>query len=524
MNDARLALRSLTTYAICIVLAMVLGYLLANPIDAATMTVIGIVLAVIATPIMLRYHYPAMLFVWNTSMIAFFLPGKPSLWLFMIAIGFFISFTHRILDKKVQFLSVPELTRPLLAMIVVVLVTAELRGGIGLSSFGGGSVGGRRYIQLLVAILGYFALTARRIPPEKATLYAGMFLLGGAISLVGDLFSLLPSAFHFIFYLIPPNFISADGFELGVTRLPGASTLGASATTYLLMRHGVRNMLAPGRKHLLVLFGVALIIGLYGGYRSMLIYVVIVFAVQFFLEGMHRTQWVVFFSLALLLSAAVALPFLQKLPMNIQRTLAFLPLDISHEARHSAEESSEWRLEMWRAAVPLIPQYLLLGKGFSFTKAELEYMRDPTFSRQEFSIAERGSMIAGDYHSGPLSLIIPFGIWGVFVFVWFIWAAIGVLRKNRRYGDPALQMINTLLLATFIARLFMFLFVVGGFYGDMLFFGGIVGLSVAINGGVARPATELAASKPVPLGRPPKAPLPQPGLAAKVQQGSAKGT
>jgi hypothetical protein len=487
MNDARLALRSLTIYAVCIPLALVLGYLLANPIDLAAVTLIGIVLAVIAAPLMLRYHYPVMVFVWNTSMVAFFIKGRPSMWMFMIVVSFFFSFTHRILDKKVQFISVPELTRPLLALVAVVLVTAELRGGIGLNVLGGEAVGGRRYIQLLVTILGYFALVVRRIPPEKAMLYVGLFLLSGAISLVGDLFALLPSAFHFMFLLIPPAFIPSSEFELGRTRLAGANSLAAAVTMFMLARYGIRNMLASGRKHLFGIFCLFLILGLFGGYRSLLIFVIVVFAVQFFLEGMHRTQWTVFFSLALIVMAAVCLPFLHKMPLNIQRTLAFLPLDISFEARRSAEESSEWRLQMWRAAMPLVPQYLLLGKGYTFSKTDLQYMVDPTFSRQEFSIEDRGAMIAGDYHNGPLSVVIPFGIWGVIAVLWFLWAAIGVLRRNLRYGEPHLKIINTLLLSIFIGRLFMFLFVVGGLGSDMLYFAGVVGLSVALNGGVARP-------------------------------------
>jgi hypothetical protein len=38
----------------------------------------------------------------------------------------------------------------------------------------------------------------------------------------------------------------------------------------------------------------------------------------------------------------------------------------------------------------------------------------------------------------------------------------------------------------------MFWLIVGGFYSDMLTFAGWLGLSVALNGGVAHPATSVA--------------------------------
>jgi len=31
-----------------------------------------------------------------------------------------------------------------------------------------------------------------------------------------------------------------------------------------------------------------------------------------------------------------------------------------------------------------------------------------------------GAELAGDYHNGPLSVIIPFGVFGVIAFVWFL--------------------------------------------------------------------------------------------------------
>jgi len=104
------------------------------------------------------------------------------------------------------------------------------------------------------------------------------------------------------------------------------------------------------------------------------------------------------------------------------------------------------------------------------------------------------------YHSGPLSTIIPFGIWGVIGLVW-LWVAGGrALLANHRYGDPSLRAVNCFLLSLFLARIVLYLIVYGGFYGDMLHFAGILALSIALNGGVQKPAPVAApASTPATI-------------------------
>lgn len=99
-----------------------------------------------------------------------------------------------------------------------------------------------------------------------------------------------------------------------------------------------------------------------------------------------------------------------------------------------------------------------------------------------------GFTVSGDYHSGPLTVIIPFGIWGVIGFLWFLAASFKVLWRNYKYGDPDLLRINRFLLSYFAAKTILYFFVFGGFYLDLMQFIGIIGFSVSLNGGVAKPA------------------------------------
>jgi len=109
------------------------------------------------------------------------------------------------------------------------------------------------------------------------------------------------------------------------------------------------------------------------------------------------------------------------------------------------------------------------------------YMAQQSASRG-FGIQAASALVAGDYHNGPLSVIIPFGIFGFLAFAWLIAASIRLLYYFHRYGDPALQRINTFLLATFVAKITLFVFIFGSLSNDLFTFLGLVGLGVSLNG------------------------------------------
>ena len=76
------------------------------------------------------------------------------------------------------------------------------------------------------------------------------------------------------------------------------------------------------------------------------------------------------------------------------------------------------------------------------------------------------------------------------------------LTMNYKFGDPEIININRFNLVAFIAQLIFFVAVFGAFYIDLAKFVGIVGLSIAINRGVARPVTApvvAAEAEPEPV-------------------------
>lgn len=486
-------------YGICLPLAILLGYLLASPLDFTSFTLIAVLLLLLLMPFLLRWHHPLLVLSWNVAAVVFFLPGRPDLWLIMAALSLIMSLVERMINRQAEFLFVPSITWPLIFIALVVLVTARLTGGLGFMAFGGSLVGGRKYVWLLGAILGYFALAAHRIPAQRASLYVSGFFLGGVTRAIGNMVNVVNPSLYFIFLIFPPLSWVGGSVAPGEAseRIEGLAPACVGLVSYLLARHGIKGVFAinkPWRAVLLVAF-VAL--GMLGGYRTVAILILLLLLIQFWLEGLWRTRLLPAFALAAILGGSLILGFLPQMPFAIQRSLAFLPLDVDPAVRVDVGISTDWRLRMWSALLPEVPQYLLLGKGLGVNASDLSMAQSDMklgFEEDYYAL-----MLSGDFHSGPLSVLISFGIWGLIGFVWFLSAAIRLLYRNYRYGDEALKNINTFLLASFIAQAAVFIFIFGSFHFELLKFTGIAGLSVALNGGMCeKPVPAPAVEDPEP--------------------------
>ena len=493
MTSASSLLRSLLIYSLCVPLAVFLGYLMAMPVDYTTFIALGAVFALLAFPLFLRWHHVWLIATWNLSAVLFFIPGRPEVWLAMAWISLLISVVHYILNRRKGFLHAPSVVRPLLLLAVVVLVTAKANGGIGLQAFGSDIHGGKKYLTILSAIAGYFALTSRRIPPRRAKLYATLFFLGSATQAIGELAHVVTPSFYFIFWFFPVsdtgmrailNDPSAGG---GMTRLSGLAAASIGVFSAMMVRYGIREIFNWRHLGRFCLFVSCAALGLLGGFRSTAIVFILAFAAVFYMEGMLRSRALPIMILLGIFGVALLVTFSDKLPLSMQRSLSFLPIKVDLVAKQSAEDTARWRLQMWKDVLPEIPPHLLLGKGFTFSAAEAQVIQSTTRFGSGDVGGAYGSELVGDYHNGPISVILPFGIFGALAFGWFLVAAWRVLWRNYQFGHPAYRQMNRFLLAWFFTKAVFFFVVFGGLNSDMMAFTGLVGLSVSLNGGVARP-------------------------------------
>jgi len=476
---------------LCLPLAVLLGYLLAEPLDSATLGVVIFVLVILALPIMMKWHHPLLIFCWNVIIYPWFIPGCPGLWMIMSFVGLIFALVNRSISPDNQFVYVPSIAKPLFFLLAVVLITAGLTGGFNIRAMGSEQrFGGKGYVFILASVAGFFALTSRRVPANRAPLYVAIFFLAGITPIIGTIAEYLgPKAYliQSLFSLEPPTlpFDTPAMMEAFLTHFGGLNFLGIALASFLLARYGVRALLNPSRPWRLLLLLAAAVGMLGSGYRGSIMWFVLTLGVMFCLEGLHRTALLPL-ALGLLLAVGLGLiPFSNKLPHSMQRTLSFLPFEVDPVVKESAVSSNEWRLEIWRIMFPQVPKYLIKGKGYSLDPSEL-YMAsfDSTYSV---------ALIAQNYHNGFLSIIIPFGIFGVIGLVWFLVACLRYLNHQYRFGNPAHQKINNVLFALFIVKVITFIGIFGHFYADLPVFVGLIGLSISLNGPLEQQAEEKLA-------------------------------
>jgi hypothetical protein len=503
MGSVNFLPRKLLILGLVLPLAVAIGYLMATPDEVDSFILVGLIVSCLMAPLFLRWYHPMAVLFWNASMTLFFLPGQPHLWMVFSVLGLGIAVLERGLTKREVFTFIPSIVWALASLGLVILVTAQIRGGLGLRSMGGNSYGAKRYFFLLAAILGYFVLTSRRIPLKSARVLAGGFFASALTAMMSNIIYLLGPAFYFLYAVFPVDLALSQAFTEfygggGISRLVGFAFSGPALINLLLISYGIRGIfsLAHPFRFALFLFGFGL--ALLGGFRSSILMTAILFCIQFYLEGLHRTRIVIYGGVILVLAACFLVPMAKTLPLSVQRSLSFLPLDVDPIAKVDAQDSTEWRLDMWQRVIPDIPRYLLLGKGCSLDPTELYFLNQGI--KQGFYKSYEEFIFLGSYHNGPLTLLIQFGLPGTIAFLWFAFASCGTLYRYYRVGSPELKHVNTFLFAYFLMKLTFFLVFYGHFSEDFFIFTGIIGLAVSLNGNFKKAAPEQEDAKPASLG------------------------
>ncbi len=187
-SNAPALLRTYIVYGICLPLAVVLGYMLTS-VDYVTLATVGLVLSILMIPFLLKWHHPILVTSWNMSMVLFFLPGRPNLWLAIGAMSLLIMPFCRGPSAKAH-----NCPRIMSSVMLAPLVSGSDDPGHGAIDrrHRHPDAGQRRCLRREAirpessgSILAYFALAGKQIPRERAGLYVALFLLGGLTAEIG---------------------------------------------------------------------------------------------------------------------------------------------------------------------------------------------------------------------------------------------------------------------------------------------------------------------------------------------------
>ncbi|MFO7534540.1 MAG: hypothetical protein R6X19_02465 [Kiritimatiellia bacterium] len=355
-----------------------------------------------------------------------------------------------------------------LGFALVLIVTAGIRGS-GLRLLGSYKWGGRPYVLLLFAIAVLFQSLAVKLTGLqcKRMLYgfclAGLFPSVAAIAIRYGGFDLLTR------FVIQSDELlkSAPGLAGEVDPRYRLQIANVGATYMFLLMwllvylKGLRGRLLMGGVGVagLLLTGIS-------GHRISLLYGVVL-STAFILLNVRASLFsrlVNGYTALLTLTLSVLVMVSSQLPVMYQRSLSWLPfVDVSANAQIDAAVTSQWRIMVWKRAFEELPQYLLIGKGFAFS-------RDEMFSYVNWTMNDYSYVLSvHNYHNGLVHILVDLGLPGILFALGFVAV---VYKKHYRllsanWNSPMLCHFHRVMLAGFAAQVVVYL-VVGGNVMTML--------------------------------------------------------
>lgn len=365
----------------------------------------------------------------GTINLSLMLPGTPNTMLLAQAIflGFCVLlFLMRKLPFELGFTELGLWT----TLLTICIVQAYLRYPVGLNIFGGSSLGGRPYALFAITLVSSLVFSSLRISAPDLNAILRLSILGGIINFATLCFG------HFV-----PRvgmWVGATAIETNNATGQVQSTLVAEqASRIVFVRDIGRNLanwigafVSPIRACLHPLWALLLLLSFvfaaYSGYRNEIAAVGLTYLVALAYRGGRVSLVIAFFTfftgVIMLALFNLAVP----LPANVQRSLSFLPGTWNEVYVKDSEDSTEWRLEMWKEA--LLTEFWIknkfLGDGLGMTREEFNYIK--SFEGKNIGGAVRTGkltqqqqflMACGSYHSGPVSTIRTTGYLGLIILV-----------------------------------------------------------------------------------------------------------
>jgi hypothetical protein len=384
-----------------------------------------------------------------------FIPGSPKLWWIAMATTAFI-FTLRFAMRRTHEFTWRFNVMDLAILIhIAMLAQAFLRNPVGLSIFGGsadGMIGGKPYVLHAFAIICYVLLSM--VPGNIKTIKTAAIIMiscaffDGAAGLIG---TLVPA----VAMIGLPIY---SGFSFGVAQTGEAANASEGRVTegkqvgeslgraaFTLFRP--LSTLNPFNLLGFTMMSTAVLSVLISGFRSAMGYLVIYFVVGSLLR---RKIIDIFLASAVAVVGLCSLLFIgtENLPHGAKRILTVLPIPglVDEQIKESAENSTDWRVEMWILALTT-DRYIhnkMLGDGFGMRKDEMSAAIDAVFGDKRRAAGmdmQENLMARGSYHGFHVQTIRMTGYVGLFmtlvimgVFFRHAWSHIQYFKGRPEWG------------------------------------------------------------------------------------------
>lgn len=350
------------------------------------------------------------------------LPGSPPVWGVAAAVTAMM-YILRVAMRRSNFVFRLDWVDLAIFLQVIAVGQAWARNPAGVMLLGGDSAGGKSYFVFSAAFVAYFclAITPATFKQIKIALILTIALMlgDGMISIVGDWVPSIASAIMPVYSNANFNVATTGSADWNLSEERGGggfSILGRAIVIPLLCLYRPLSCFSPFRPVLFALTTGGGVMMLLSGFRSGAAYLGAVFVMSALIR--RRVMDIAVMGLLGVLGLALLMISgqLRSLPFGVQRILSVLPVDVSAAARVDAENSSEWRFEMWRLAL-FTDRYIrnkAFGDGFGISAREMQAKLDQTFghSFQNFDIQDQ-MLATGSYHGFHVETIRFTGVFGL---------------------------------------------------------------------------------------------------------------
>lgn len=308
----------------------------------------------------------------------------------------------------------------LILLIAACVLQVYIRNPVGIALFGAADVGGRPYFVAALAFMTSIVLGNIVVRPDEIKWAMRLRILGAFLGI--GLTALRMGGGD------PQVSVESERRRAYGTAEGASGRSGAAGTLALTLSLIICSYRSPLRALLHPLWALLILVSVAAaaasGFRN-----IIAWAGLYYLIAIaYRSGWLGIIGSTLAGVVALALlAFINlqaPLPPNIQRSLSPFPGTWEERYVRQAEDSTDWRVEMWKEA--LFTEYWiknkLLGDGLGFTARELQMLQDS--KEKGRGIGTMGSdmtdqqvamMITGGYHSGPVSTVRTIGYVGLMI-------------------------------------------------------------------------------------------------------------
>lgn len=336
----------------------------------------------------------------------------------MLFIGFSVlMFLVRRLKADWNHITEMDVWRVILALTIF---QVYMRNPVGLNVIGSGSVGGRPYILAAIALMTGIILSKYRVPEGEIKWAMPLSILAAIIN--------FPLSWARYRAAGGGGGASAAVTTTGVDN-PGAATrIGRYQAMANVICQVVASRVNPLRASFHPVWGTLILLSLFfaaaSGYRNAVAWAGLIYLCGVAYWGGLISVIVSFVLGGLVLGAVALLNLAYPLPPNVQRALSPFPGTWNERYVTNANNSSEWRYEMWIEALTSDKwiKNKFLGDGLGFTREELERMRDVDLGQKGnyqgstgLTMQQENMLIQGSYHSGPVQTIRVVGYLGLLI-------------------------------------------------------------------------------------------------------------